>query len=122
MVFKLNGVTRLVILIGNYAIKIPNFTKEHRHFLYGCYANYSERNYCKVFKPINEEMSKFYNLVAPSYFCSWFGLIQIQGRCKPINRHLTKKEINFFKDVHGGDYKKENFGYYNDKLVCLDYA
>jgi hypothetical protein len=39
MKIKLNGVTRIVLLIGRYAVKIPNFTVQHHHFLHGCYAN-----------------------------------------------------------------------------------
>jgi hypothetical protein len=62
------------------------------------------------------------NYVTPSYFCSWFGLIQIQARCEPRLENLTEEEIHFYKDLHCGDYKKENFGYYKNKLVCLDYS
>lgn len=113
------GCTRIVFLLGNYAIKIPNFKVHHLHFLHGCYANWSERHYCKIMKGI--ENDKFYNLVVPSLFCSYFGLIQIQKRCIELNRHLTDEEIEIFKDVCN-DIKKENFGIYNDKLVCLDYA
>lgn len=112
------GCTRIVILICNIAIKIPNFTVCHRHFLYGCYANYSERNYCKMFRG----MTKFYNLVAPSLFCSWFGIIQIQQRCEPIDFDLSDEQLELLKIVHNGDEKKENFGYYKNRLVCLDYA
>ena len=113
------GVTRIVFLIGNYAIKIPNFTVCHLHFLHGCYANWSERHYCKIMK--NIENDKFYNLVAPSIFCSFFGLIQVQKRCIELDRHLTDDEILKFKDICN-DIKKENFGYFNGILVCLDYA
>ena len=117
-----SGVTRVVILLGNYAIKIPNFLFKHRHFLYGCYANYSERNYCKVFKPINEEMKELYDKVAPSLFCSWFGLIQIQRRCIVNTVELTDEQLEYFKDINDNDTKPNNFGYYKGKLVCLDYA
>ena len=111
------GCTRIVILTKNYAIKIPNFLVCHLHFLQGCYSNWSERHYCKIMK----NMPEFLDLVAPSLFCSWFGLIQIQRRCTPKLEHLTDEEIEKYKDLHNGDFKKENFGYYNNKLVCLDY-
>lgn len=112
------GCCRVVVLVGNYAIKIPTFFNM-KLFLYGCYCNWSERNFCKMFKGVDENV--FYNLVAPSLFCSWFGLIQIQKRCVELDRHLTRKEKYKFKDTCGGDYKKENFGYYNNKIVCVDY-
>ncbi len=120
MIVKLNGVTRIVFVFKTIVIKIPNFLYQHNHFLQGCYANWSERHYCKMMYRV--ENNKFYNLVAPSYFCSWFGLLQIQARCQELDRDLTDEEIEIFKDVCGGDIKKQNFGYYKGKLVCLDYV
>ena len=108
------GITRLVILIGDYAIKIPNYRYEHNHFLKGCTANWNEREFYK-----NRCSMRLW--VAPSYFCSWFGLFQIQARCIEMDRHLTNKEKSFYKPLCGTDFKKENFGYYKDRLVCLDY-
>ena len=40
----------------------------------------------------------------------------------PKLEHLTDEEIEKYKDLHNGNFKKENFGYYNNKLVCLDYS
>lgn len=113
------GITRIVFLIGKYAIKIPNLKNGHLHFLYGCFANYSERNYCKLMK--NVENNKYYNLVAPSLFCSWFGLIQIQIRCIVNENELTDEELLYFENVRDGETKPNNFGFLNGRLVCLDY-
>ncbi|HMT01686.1 MAG TPA: hypothetical protein PKD00_00010 [Burkholderiales bacterium] len=110
------GVTRIVLLIGNYAIKFPNFTFCHLYFLSGCYNNWSERNYCKVFKK-----HSYIDKVAPCYYCSIFGLFAIYARCKPLERKLTDTEKEYYKHLHDGDDKKENFGYYKNRLVCLDY-
>lgn len=120
MKFYKNGVTRLCFLIGNYVIKIPNFTYCHKHFLQGCYVNWSERNYYKtnIKADYKDNMVKH---VSPSYFCSWFGLFQIQAKCSPKKEDLTEIERKFFEPLCCGDNKKENFGYYNGKLVCLDY-
>jgi len=114
------GISRIVILVGNYAIKIPNFLGEHTHFLSGCYANWSERTYCKSLIYIKDYDN--YKKISPSIFCSYLGLIQIQLRCTPKHEPLTKQEIQEYASLHGGDYKKENFGYYNGNLVCLDYG
>lgn len=119
MKISLKGCTRIVILIGNYAIKIPNFKVSHLHFLYGCYSNYSERSQYKNIK--KNKNNKFSNLIAPSIFCTWFGLIQIQKRCIELERHLTEEEKEIFKDICF-DIKKENFGYYKNNLVCFDFA
>lgn len=90
------------------------------HFLQGCYANWSERNYYKInIKAIYENNMSHY--VAPSYFCSWFGIIQIQARAKELKRDLTEGEKKFYKPLCWGDNKKENFGWYDNKLVCIDY-
>jgi len=110
------GVTRLVFLIGNYAIKIPNFTVQHSHFLQGCYANWSERMYTKMFKNLPE-----IDRVAPTYFCSWFGLISIQQRVTELTRHLSEEEIDYFKH-QTTDIKSANFGYFQGRLVCVDYV
>lgn len=112
------GVTRIVFKIGNYVIKIPNHSYSHFNFLNGCYANWCERNYYKKFKCIKEQKNK----IAPSLYCSVFGLIQIQKYCKPINRELTNEELEYFSDVRNGETKKENFGIYNNTIVCVDYS
>lgn len=117
---KTTGITRIVLLIGKYAIKIPNFTYEHRHFLQGCCANWSERKYNKDFNDVYYT-GNMYEYVAPSYFCSWFGLIQIQARCEPMLEDLTNEQKEFYYPLCGTDSKKENFGWYKGKLVCLDY-
>lgn len=114
-----SGITRIVFLFGNFVIKIPNFTVHHRHFLQGCYANWSERTTYKYWKKYNYK--ELYQLVCPSYFCSWFGLIQIQKRIRVLDRELTKDEVYMFRGIAGQDIKKENFGYYHGRIVCLDY-
>ena len=113
-----SGVTRLVFKIGNYVIKIPNFTYSHINFLNGCYANYSERSWYKTSRyNLPEENIK----LAPSIFCLYFGLFQIQKYCKPLQRNLTDFELKYFESVRGGETKKENFGYYKNYIVCVDY-
>lgn len=118
---KLNkqGVTRLVFIFRRFVIKIPNFTVQHDHFLSGCCANWNERKRWKIFHPCNDV--DFGKKIAPTLFCSWFGLIQIQARCEILHRHLSEEEVEYFKDVTT-DIKCQNFGYYKGRLVCVDYA
>ena len=116
------GITRLVFIFKYFVIKIPKFTYSHKHFLQGCYANWSERNFTKIFKDIDwDGETNLYNLISPSYFCSYFGLFQIQARCKPLLRDLTEMEKELYKPLCEKDNKKENFGWYKGRLVCLDY-
>lgn len=116
-IIKTNGVTRLVIIVGNWAIKIPNFTCQHNHFLLGCYANWTERHYTKTF----EGFSEFIDKVSPTVFCSYFGLVSIQRKVTVLDRDLTDDEQYYFRK-QTTDIKKENFGFLNGKLVCIDYA
>lgn len=111
------GCTRIVFLIGNYAFKIPNFTVCHMHFLNGCQANWKERDYCLTFQSLEE----FRERVVPTLFCSWFGLLSIQRRVTELERDLTEHEVIYFKE-QTVDIKRQNFGWFNGKLVCVDYA
>ena len=95
-------------------IKIPNFTYCHLHWLQGCYGNWSERYWYK--RTLREDKLK----MSPSYFCSWFGLFQIQAKFESLERELIEEEIEYFR-TFGLDNKKENFGMFKGKLVCLDY-
>lgn len=116
---KKEGITRIVILIGNFAIKFPNVRNGQLNFLTGCLSNYRERLYCKTFKGVLNNY--YYSLVAPSIYCSIFGLVQIQKRCIPLNRELSGDEIDKFREISRGDLKPENFGIFKNKVVCLDY-
>jgi len=114
------GVTRLVFLVGRFAIKIPNFTYSWQNFLEGCLANCKEGNFCKQWKSMPE-----LNLVAKTYFSSWFGLVNIQERVDQLDNpiwHVDTWCDERFKGICS-DIKNENFGV-NKKgqVVCLDYA
>lgn len=110
------GITRIVFVFDNFVIKIPNFKCYHLHFLQGCYSNWSERNFNKTFKN-----TEFIDLVVPSLFCTWFGLVQIQRKVEILDRELTDAEMKKFETVCSGDFKPPNFGFYNNNLVCIDY-
>lgn len=115
-----SGITRVVFIFDKFVIKVPKFKFGkycQYNFLKGCIANLSERKFCKLFKDFPT-----YDLVAPSYWCSWFGFILIQARCnKTLERELNFQELQKFQNVCS-DLKPENFGYYMDNLVCLDYG
>ena len=108
-----------MLLISGIAIKVPNIFNGHHNFLVGCCANYGERRYCKMMKGVDH--NKFYDLVSPSLFCSWFGLVQVQRRCVINTTPLTPEQLSRFDNVSCGESKPQNFGYYKGKLVCLDY-
>lgn len=115
------GITRIVFVFDSVVIKIPNFTYSMQHFLQGCYANWSERLFCRQFEGANIK-GNMYEWVAPSFWCSWFGLIQIMAKCEPNEVDLSLSQVEFYSPLCQTDIKKQNFGFYKGKLVCLDYA
>lgn len=116
-------------MIGKFAFKFPRLNGWN-NFLYGCYCNNSERQFYKKIsgKILDERYTdeiknkEYLEMIAPSYFCLWFGLLQIQARCEVNTKKLTKEQKEKFNFICSGDDKKENFGFYCGKLVCLDYA
>lgn len=114
------GVTRIVFIFGNFVVKIPKFSVEHSHFLKGCSANWDERRYWKLWN--QSTGCDLRNKVIPTYFCSWFGLLQIQAKADVLSwdNPLTDEQIEYFNFTT--DTKPPNFGYYKGNLVCIDYA
>ena len=118
MSFIKKGVTRIVFLLGPIVIKVPRFglgslSQGHINFLRGCLANWNERLIYRYTKSL---------LLAPTFWCSWFGLIQIQKRVKPLNRELLKNEEKTMRKFCS-DIKSSNFGIDEGRrLVCVDYG
>lgn len=117
MSFIKKGITRCVFLIGPIVIKFPKFglgslSQGHINFLKGCVANWNERLVYRYTKSL---------LLAPTLWCSWFGLIQIQKRVKLLDRELTKAEKKTMQKFCS-DIKSSNFGIYKGRLVCIDYG
>lgn len=118
MKIKRNGEYRNVILMNKFAIKIPVITT-HLRFLKGCKDNWSENVKYKEYKNYEDLKSK----VPIVYFTFLFGLFSIQERCVELNRELSFKEKEEFKQITH-DIKKENFGFSKKTsyLVCIDFA
>lgn len=126
-----NGVTRIVILVGPWAIKIARFNYSWPNFLRGLLANMQERDFSKTGWPE----------LCPVLFAMWGGFISIMPRCTP----LTDDQWNSFdfdgfaepRDWHEerivkGKYPEEryvpvenkrcSFGVLNDRIVAVDYG
>ena len=69
------GATRLVFVFKHFVIKIPRLNYGHTNFLHGCLSNWKEREFYKNFKNIPTTHK---DLIIPTFWCSWFGLFQIQ--------------------------------------------
>jgi hypothetical protein len=88
------GSVRNVILLNNWAIKIPRF-HSFRKFIRGMLVNINERKYWNK--------NKFCGKLNPVLFGAWGGFFNVQKRVTP----LTKQEfrairIKEFRNIFGG--------------------
>ncbi|ASK29710.1 hypothetical protein CEY12_06150 [Chryseobacterium sp. T16E-39] len=119
MKISYKGLTRTVILVGRFAFKFPTVQLSHYEFLRGCCDNWKERS---NYKYIRKHQKEHLENISPSYFCFLFGLLQIQARCEEFESEPSKEQKEFFFHYCKNDCKKDNLGWYNGKVVCLDYA
>ena len=111
------GTSRMTLLIGKYAFKMPITTRTLKHFVKGWLGNIDE---VYLWKKLRHEK------MCPIYF-SFLGLINIMPRAKSANYTEFDpnwaveyfKELPFEIDVCAG---WSNFGYYKTNLVITDYA
>lgn len=113
------GSTRLVFLLGSYAIKIPrcfvqpdnSFYGQLLGFLWGWEANRVEYVWSK---------SKIYNYLNPVRLSLFWSLIVIQDRVEEItiDEFINLPKFNFGSYEH----KIDSFGKVNNKIVIIDYG
>ncbi len=124
MKLELKGATRIVLVIGEYAIKVPNFRYCWHHFLQGLVANINEtqtwRDNSGAYATGKEE------LLCPVLWASWGGWLLVMRRAVPC-RWLGEdgEEIEYSKWIvagFGGDDKPANYGTIEGRIVKLDYA
>lgn len=109
------GTTRLVFLIGGYAIKVPR-PNRWKSFLRGILANMDERLWYKN-SPESWRLK-----MCPSLSCFLGGFVLISKRAYPIDLE-DYQEIDFsFYNPLPLDRKILNFGWYENRIVLVDYA
>lgn len=112
------GTTRITILTGNLAFKIPILNRSLKHFAKGWLGNIDERNLWRETK---------HKKLCPIYF-SFFGLVNIMKRATPIKEVPFSKQfmLKYFQelDIHIDVCSGwKNFGYINGlSMVITDYA
>lgn len=126
------GITRIVFLTNNYAIKIPNFRYSWIIFLKGLIANVSEQY---LYRSSSDENKK---LLCPVVWSSWGGWILVMSRVDTKRHYLEVYNSAKSKDIDpdwqtrerykkwfdaglSGDDKCANYGYLNEQLVKIDY-
>ena len=125
-----HGCTRFVFLTKNYAIKVPQFKYEWRHFLLGLLANMQEVTFSKIKD----------DRLCPIWFYIPGGWLLIMPRCAPITEDVffdldvTKFWPNESEDYHPKneceranynvpvENKQDSFGWLNGKIVAIDYG
>lgn len=121
MVFINTGSTRLVFLIGNWAIKIPrcfikpdnSFYGSLLNFLWGWEANRTEYIWSK---------SNIYEFLNPVKLSLFGSMILVFERAQVLTdkefMELNKADFQFEKY----EFKTDSFGYVNGKIKILDYG
>jgi hypothetical protein len=115
------GCTRVVLLIGKYAIKFPSFETGYIGFLKGILNSLEE---CSITK-WNPAVS-----VSKTLYCNCTGLFLIAERAREVkNIDLYKVELERLctlspdeSDFYMDDARPDNFGYIDGRLVKVDYA
>ena len=106
------GMDRTVLLIGKYAIEVPNMTNDQT-FVRGMLSNVLEHNRWNRSK---------HPALMPVVFKFPFGLFLIMKRAIIIlDRYLTEDEVDTLP-VYAFDNNGKNAGIHNDKLVIFDYG
>lgn len=108
------GTTRVVLLIGSFAIKFPR-PSNIRRFAMGILANMDERLWFRE-SPADWKLN-----MAPALYCFW-GFVLIAKRA----RSITQKQ---YETINDADYiplpydkKIDNFGLYEERIVLVDYG
>lgn len=103
------GSTRIVILIFNIAIKIPNFFS-WRLFLQGLLANMQEKTF-----------NEYSSLLCPVIFYIPGGFFIVMPKCFSLKE---KDRKYMFKKAKNLDIEQKlcSFGWLNKKVVAVDYG
>lgn len=115
------GTTRIVIILNDLVIKIPNFTYSFQNFINGIAGNYRE---WQTYKWNSGKFERgFSHLLCPVVWNSWLGLIVVMKRAKELTSYQWEE---FHIDDHikhfRGDDKKDNYGIYDNRIVKIDYG
>lgn len=118
---NLSGVTRIVFQFDNFVIKIPKFTHSWSHFLLGLIHNMNENKIWKwQINPNNLDAKP--ELLCPIIYASfggWFLVMEKAVVCE------WEEELDYKKWIDagfGGDDKPPNYGYFETRIVKIDYA
>ncbi len=108
------GTTRVVFLVGKYAIKFPRVSS-WKMFLRGILANLDEKLW------YNNSPDEWRLKMCPAIMCIG-GFVLVSKRCEPISANAYDLlDIEYYKPIPM-DNKISNFGWYQNRVVLVDYA
>jgi hypothetical protein len=109
-----SGAFRRVILIGDFAIKIPHF----HNILSGLRCNRWEREMWYKWRPLFE-----WEHLCPIKFADPFGVIVVMPRAQqPVSDENTHEAfIDYYPNINA-ETKAENFGKIGSHVLVLDYG
>lgn len=117
-----SGATRLVFLVGRYAVKLPQLRYGWRNFLHGLLANLQEREFSRAGWPE----------LCPVVFALPLGLLVVMPRAEVLDdgdgRDDAALEAMLSDFCNRPDYvvpaelKADSFGYLGGRLVAIDYG
>lgn len=116
------GSTRIVFLIKTRAYKIPNMRYSLEYFFKGWMANIHEKKTWKVFNSPEIEDTSVKDRICPVLKSYLKGFIIVMPRCIPVRKEDFPDENPYIDINLWGDYKMDNYGMLNGKMVCLDYG
>lgn len=113
-----NGVTRLVILLGSRAFKIPRFGYGWKMGLSGLLSNMQEREWAGA----DERL-------CPIVFSTWGGWLVVQRRARPFtDREWAEFMPRMEAWIEGKEMrvpvetKRDSFGVLDGRIVAVDYG
>lgn len=107
------GMTRTVVLVGNWAIKFPSLRNGQLLFIYGMLGNLREHGHWSLYHHPN---------LAPVYHCGPLGLFLIMKRYRNVvTRRLLQNEIARLP-FKGIDNNGTNIALDDGKFVLFDYG
>jgi hypothetical protein len=127
------GCSRMVILIYEYAIKLPNLKYRYPSCLWGLIHNLNERNWWRAsMGDFDVDIPHPYNkLLCPIIYSNRFGLIIIMKRATPLPKsfdcpilyeYLAQRFLKLGDCICPAERKIDSFGLLDNEIVAVDYA
>jgi hypothetical protein len=113
-----SGISRTVILVGRYAVKVPSFRGHMPGGIRGRMAGFAHGLLHNQSEAIWSGFEAWHGMVAPVLH-SWLGgLVNVYPRCDPAPDGAELFEM----DPDPGDVKRDNYGLLAGRLVRVDYS